>query len=34
MTMRILIILLAILSIGDVLAIDQVGIAYRYNGKK
>lgn len=32
--MRILIILLAILSIGDVLAVDQVGIAYRYNGKK
>ena len=34
MTMRILFILLAILSIGKALAIDQIGIAYRYNGKK
>ena len=32
--MRILLTLLAILSIGKALAIDQIGIAYRYNGKK
>ena len=29
-----LLLLLAILSIGNALAIDQIGIAYRYNGKK
>ena len=32
--MRILFTLLAILSIGKALAIEQIGIAYRYNGKK
>lgn len=31
---KVLFILLAILSIGNALAIDQIGIAYRYNGKK
>ena len=31
---KILLLLLAILSIGNALAIDQIGIAYRYNGKK
>lgn len=31
---KILLLLLVILSIGNVLAIDQIGIAYRYNGKK
>ena len=31
---KILFVLLAILSIGNALAIDQIGIAYRYNGKK
>lgn len=31
---KILLLLLAILNIGNVLAIDQIGIAYRYNGKK
>ena len=31
---KILFILLMILSIGNALAIDQIGIAYRYNGKK
>lgn len=30
----ILLLLLAILSIGNALAIDQIGVAYRYNGKK
>ena len=34
MTIRILFTLLTILSIGKALAIDQIGIAYRYNGKK
>lgn len=34
MTMRFLFTLLAILSFGNALAIDQIGIAYRYNGKK
>ena len=29
-----LLLLLAILSIGNALAIDQIGVAYRYNGKK
>lgn len=33
MTMRFLFTLLAILSFGNALAIDQIGIAYRYNGK-
>lgn len=31
---KVLFILLAILSIGNALAIDQIGVAYRYNGKK
>ena len=31
---KILLLLLAIFSIGNALAIDQIGIAYRYNGKK
>ena len=31
---KVLFILLAILSFGNALAIDQIGIAYRYNGKK
>ena len=31
---KMLLILLAILSIGNALAIDQIGVAYRYNGKK
>ena len=31
---KVLFVLLAILSIGKALAIDQIGIAYRYNGKK
>ena len=31
---NVLLLLLAVLSIGNALAIDQIGIAYRYNGKK
>ena len=31
---KVLFILLAIMSIGNALAIDQIGVAYRYNGKK
>ena len=31
---KVLFVLLAILSIGNALAIDQIGVAYRYNGKK